>query len=376
VSLLGTVPPETFFSRYWQREALVIRNAVPHLRPLTWEALRALACREDVESRLIKETGGAYPWEVVPGPFDPEELVGLPASGWSLLIHEVEAHIKDAAALANVEFLPRWHIDDVMVSSAPAGSSVGPHIDQYDAFLVQVEGARRWTLEPSRRDQLEDAFVDGPDLELLKTMSDTQEYVLEPGDVLYVPPGLAHHGVAIGHAQTWSIGMRAPAAHELVASFTDWALGRISPEQKYLNPNPQRQTDSARISPEEVAQMAEVVRNAIAQVDINAWLGEYLTAPARTFDPHVAYAQSVASVPHTGTLTLRLGVRAAFVDISDEAIELFVAGERFTIPAAGATLGRRLANTGTVECEALETMNCTDFADVIDYLLDLGFLTT
>ena len=214
--LLGGLRPAPFLRRHWQKEPLFVPGAFPGLRPpVTRSVLFELACRADVESRLVLERGGQRPWEVVHGPQDPRRLRRLPKTHWTLLVQGVDRLLPAVAALTRpFRFLPDWRIDDVMVSFAAPQGSVGPHVDSYDVFLLQGLGQRRWAIST----RAEPAFRSGLDLRILRRFRPEESRVLGPGDMLYLPPGVGHHGVALEDGLTFSIGFRAPSGRELLAA--------------------------------------------------------------------------------------------------------------------------------------------------------------
>ncbi len=209
---LGELPVAEFMRRHWQKRPLLVRAALPaRTPPIARERLIALAARDDVESRLVTSFGGR--WRLAHGPFPAGRLPSLRRSGWTLLVQGVNLHDEAAEALlARFRFLPDARLDDLMASYATDGGGVGPHVDSYDVFLVQTHGRRRWRIGRQRDLRL----VPGLPLKILASFRPTHEWVLEPGDLLYLPPGVAHEGVALGESITCSIGFRAPAWQELV----------------------------------------------------------------------------------------------------------------------------------------------------------------
>ncbi|MEO7055165.1 MAG: cupin domain-containing protein [Caldimonas sp.] len=214
-ALLGGLSPALFMRRHWQKKPLLVRSAVPEGLPeLDARSLFALAASDDVESRLVvRDALGA--WSVRQGPLPRRALPPIARAGWSLLVQGVDAHV-DAAhrLLARFRFVPDFRLDDLMVSFASDGGGVGPHVDSYDVFLLQLSGRRRWRIgRPARAPRLR---VDVP-LKMLADFMPTEDWLLEPGDMLYLPPGWGHDGIAEGPCLTASIGFRAPDA-ELLAS--------------------------------------------------------------------------------------------------------------------------------------------------------------
>ncbi|MEN5179669.1 cupin domain-containing protein [Comamonas testosteroni] len=212
--LLGGLSPAQFMRRYWQKKPLLVRGAVTDWKnlqlPLPRAELFELAGQEGVESRLIQQKGGA--WSIKHGPFSRRAIPSLKAEDWTLLVQGVDLH--NAAAhqlLQRFAFVPAARLDDLMISYASNGGGVGPHFDSYDVFLLQAHGKRRWRI--GKQKNL--ALKDGIPLKILAEFEAEEEYLLEPGDMLYLPPRYAHDGVAEGECMTYSIGFRSPAQHEL-----------------------------------------------------------------------------------------------------------------------------------------------------------------
>jgi 50S ribosomal protein L16 3-hydroxylase len=208
-----------FISQYWQKKPCVIRNAFPDFEsPVSPEELAGLACEEDVHCRLVIESTETGPWQVSYGPFEEQDFLDLPETHYSLLVSECEKWLPELTDLLDqFRFIPDWRIDDLMISYAPKDGSVGPHVDAYDVFLLQAMGSRRWQFcdSPSQQPEL----ISGLELAILKQFIPDQELVLNPGDMLYLPPGFAHHGIALDRCMTYSIGFRAPTAASALESF-------------------------------------------------------------------------------------------------------------------------------------------------------------
>jgi len=210
-SLLGNLSPAQFMRRHWQRKPLLVRAAWPQpAPPLTRTQLFALAADPDIESRLVCRLGAR--WVVRHGPLPRRCLPPLRRAGWTLLVQGVDLFV-DAAhqMLRPFRFVPDARLDDLMVSYASDGGGVGPHVDAYDVFLLQLQGRRRWRIGPLH----DDSLVEGAPLKLLRRFAPSHEWLLEPGDMLYLPPGWGHDGVAVGECMTASVGFRAPRAAEL-----------------------------------------------------------------------------------------------------------------------------------------------------------------
>jgi 50S ribosomal protein L16 3-hydroxylase len=213
VPLLGGLSATLFMRRHWQKKPLLVRQAWPDVRPpLPRAALFVLAAQDDVEARCVEQR--ATGWHVRQGPFSARALPPVSRAQWTLLVQGLDLQVPAAhQMLRQFRFVPDARLDDLMVSWASAGGGVGPHVDAYDVFLLQVQGSRRWRVGPAK----DQSLIEGAPLKLLRHFEPTQEWLLAPGDMLYLPPGWGHDGVAEGgECMTCSIGFRAPTAHELV----------------------------------------------------------------------------------------------------------------------------------------------------------------
>ena len=249
--LLGGLSPRTFLRRYWQKRPLFVPQALPGFGGvIDKRALAALAARDDVESRIVERRGAVR--DTRHGPF--EKLI-LKKRRSTLLVSGVNLHLDAAdALLRRFAFVPQARLDDVMVSYATPGGGVGPHLDSYDVFLLQGPSRRRWRVVQ-------------------------KEYIVHPGDLLYLPPGVEHDGVALDECYTYSIGFRAPRGAELGAAFLDWLNERGLPDAAYRDPG-LSPAAPARIP----AAMLEHARRTLARIrwsrgDVATFLGEYLTMP-------------------------------------------------------------------------------------------------
>ncbi len=221
--LLGGMSPQRFLAEYWQKKPLLIEAAWPQVADsLGSEDLQELAGEDGIEARLILEHG-ATPWELRHGPFDAAVFAALPASHWTLLVQAVDHYdLQWRSLLDELSFLPNWRIDDIMISYAPEDGSVGPHDDRYDVFLLQLHGHRHWRIGPVV--SATHPRLAHPRLRLLQDMPVEFEATLAPGDLLYLPPGVAHHGVASDACLTLSIGFRAPTLAHLLERIVDASL--------------------------------------------------------------------------------------------------------------------------------------------------------
>lgn len=281
--MFGDLSPAGFLRDHWQTRPLVVKDALPAFRsPLSPEELAGLACEPHVESRLLLEKGGAHPWEVRHGPFDAEAFGALPASHWTLLVQEVDRLVPDVARLLDgFAFLPRWRIDDVMVSYAPTGGTVGPHIDSYDVFLIQGAGHRRWEIGHAPVE--DESIVPDRDVRMLADFSPAATHVMGPGDLLYLPPRVAHHGVAVDDdCMTYSVGFRAPSHRDFIADFLQHAMEQIDPDARFSDPNRTPVPDPGALPAADRQQMRMLLRTLVADDDaLDRWFAQFVTRPSR-----------------------------------------------------------------------------------------------
>ncbi|NNL94889.1 MAG: cupin domain-containing protein [Xanthomonadales bacterium] len=232
--IFGELSVETFLARYWQKRPLLVRGAFDRDFPSFDEHdLAGLACESFAESRLVQ---GQFPknnWQLEHGPFEESRFSELPESGWTLLVQDVEKHYPPLRAfMSHFDFLPSWRLDDLMISFAATGGSAGPHVDQYDVFLVQASGSKRWQISESFSPE---RLADCP-LDVLKTFSPEQAWDVHAGDMLYLPPNIAHHGVALDDGMTWSVGLRAPAAADLFSAMAEHVARLPGGGPRYTDP--------------------------------------------------------------------------------------------------------------------------------------------
>jgi 50S ribosomal protein L16 3-hydroxylase len=281
-SLLGGLTVNEFLRDYWQKKPLLIRQSFPRFNGLIDpQKLVALACTEDVQARLVTQRRGRF--ELRQAPFEPEDLDKLGKTRWTVLVQGVNHHLPEAAELLeHFAFIPHARLDDLMVSYAPKGGGVGPHFDSYDVFLLQGSGHRRWQISA----QADRSLIEGAPLRILRDFRVEQEWVLEAGDMLYLPPHYAHNGIAEDDCMTYSIGFRTPAYQELAEQFLVYLQDRIKVDGMYADPDLKTQKHPSEIS----AAMLHQVERVIKQVrwgreDVANFLGCYLSEPK----PHIFF---------------------------------------------------------------------------------------
>lgn len=280
LQLLGGLTVEQFLNEYWQKKPLLIRNAFPGFQsPLSPDELAGLACETGVESRIILEKDGPAPWSIEHGPFSENRFTSLPETHWTLLVQGVDTWIPEVAELIEpFRFIPDWRIDDIMISYAPEHGSVGPHLDQYDVFLIQAQGHRHWQI--NTQSYADEDCIPGIDLSILRQFNPEQQWTLSPGDMLYLPPNVAHYGVAQDDCMTYSVGFRAPAQSELISAFIDDLLPGLSDAQRYQDTSLQQQDNPGQISADTLSHVQNIIRfNELDNQAIHRWFGRYITEP-------------------------------------------------------------------------------------------------
>ena len=273
-----------FMRRHWQKDMLLARGALTqYAASVTRDDMLTLAQREDIESRIVRQTKDG--WRVQHGPFEPRDLSRLPRRGWTLLVQGADHALEPAARLLReFSFIPYARLDDVMISYAAPGGGVGPHFDSYDVFLVQGQGERHWRV--GRQNDL--TLVQDAPLRILKRFAPRHEWTLEGGDLLYLPPHWAHDGIALDECITYSIGFRAPLAQELGMHFLEFLQDRLALEGTYVDPDLKPTSAPGRIPASMVSRMATMLESVRwSRNDVVEFAGCYLSEPK----PSVIYSR-------------------------------------------------------------------------------------
>lgn len=354
--MLGGMSVARFLREHWQKKPLLVRGAFPRFRdPISPDELAGLSCEDGVESRIVREEPsadekkrGARPWEVTWGPHEESRFESLPDHGWTLLVQEVNRWVPGAALLLDrFSFVPNVRVDDVMVSFAAPGGSVGPHVDSYDVFLVQGQGERRWRYhtKPTKDTRL----VPDLDLRVLASFRAEADEVLGPGDMLYLPPGFAHYGVAVTPCLTYSIGFRAPSAGETWASFAAAACARPEAARLLEDPPFSASAHPGAIPPALLARVREMVRSIDTSDDaIDRWFASFATRlkPGHAIEPPRRAPDEAAILKRLArgdTVARSEEGRWAFLPGVRGALRLYVGGEEIEVAAPAAELARTLS---------------------------------
>lgn len=276
------MPAADFLRDYWQKRPLLIRNAFPDFEsPISPDDLGALSLEATALSRLILWDRKKDQWTVETGPLPEDRFDRVPERDWTLLVQDVDKWDPDVRAiLSSFPFLSAWRIDDVMISFAVEGGSVGAHIDQYDVFLLQGMGHRHWQIDANPEQSAE--FRDDAPIKLLKSFTPSHEWTLKPGDMLYLPPGLGHHGVALDPCLTFSLGMRAPSKAELIEDFALELAARTGETERYADPDLAVPTDTFEIDAAALARVKRTLGCMAGSGDaddalLRRWFGRFIT---------------------------------------------------------------------------------------------------
>lgn len=371
MQLLGNLHPAEFLEQYWQKKPLLIKQALPdYTSPISPEELAGLACEQGIESRLIEEHGKNNTWQVRYGPFKETDFTSLPNSHWSLLVQAVDHHIPELSQLLEqFSFIPNWRIDDLMISYAPAHGSVGPHLDNYDVFLLQVEGRRHWHI--NENDYTEDDYIDDLDLKILKSFESQEDWVLEPGDMLYLPPGIAHHGIALDRCLTYSIGFRAPSQKELLSAYTV-NFNNAEKDIFYTDTELTLQDHSGEILPKNIQSLRKMLLDTLSdEAGFASWFGSFITDNIKLYENDqeiLSKTEFQLKIKQTEVINRYGNIRMAYIQ-NDNGIKFFYAGNEINL--ANEQLGFVQYLSGKHRMSYTEMIKTSDEQTVLNLLYQL-----
>ncbi len=372
LTLLGGISKAQFLAEYWQKKPLLIRGALTNFdAPISADELAGLACEEEVESRIVIEKDGRHPWELRCGPFTEEQFSTLPESHWTLLLQGANRHIPELSALLDqFDFIPSWWLDDIMISYAADQGTVGPHYDHYDVFLLQVEGKKQWQI--NSQPIADENVIDNIPLRIMKTFTSEQQWILEPGDMLYLPPGVAHHGVAQGESITYSIGYRALSQQELFASYFDFVLEQSDNDQHVGNPTLSPQQHPGEISAATITQLTTLLQKMPLDTEsVGRWFGKFITEPSSPneyFPPEQPLSQSQClTLLKTTHLIRNEQCRFNFITQTDGSINLYIDGNEHTLSSQQADFGQIICDNSHYDYQQLSP--CLTHSDSLELLL-------
>ncbi len=361
-----------FLGNSWQKKPQLIKNPwAAWTNPLEPDELAGLACEEGVESRLI--TQPETTWKLEHGPLAEDRFDTLGDKNWTLLVQAVDQHVPTVAALIEpFRFIPNWRIDDVMVSFAADGGGVGPHFDQYDVFLIQGLGKRQWQVG-GHCDETS-ALLPHDDLRLLADFEAVDTFVCEPGDILYIPPGVSHNGIAMGDdCMTYSIGFRAPSRSELIGDWCDDMLADMLDDDRYGDPDLAIQENPGEISTSAVDRLHAMITDKIGdRTAFSCWFGEYSSTPKypeMDWQPEekIEIKDLREQLQQGVSLRCNPASRFSFIRADAEKLLLFVDGQTMECT------GDAIPFAETLCAQSLVTIDeqLTNFDSVMALLLDL-----
>ncbi|MCK5893556.1 MAG: cupin domain-containing protein [Endozoicomonadaceae bacterium] len=282
--ILGDLSVEQFLRDYWQKKPLLLRDAFQAQDlPITPDELAGLACEEEIESRIILQHIDDQESVLRRGPFSEQDFTQLPGSHWTLLVQAVDQWVPEVRELLNeFRFIPDWRLDDIMISYATEGGGVGPHYDNYDVFLIQAAGQKQW--QTGQRCDDNTPLQPHSDLKILSTFVTENDFHLNPGDMLYLPPSVAHWGTASSNnCMTISIGFRAPSHAEMISDYGHWLSDNLSDFLRYSDTDLTFQVSPAEITHESIARVQRILREYADNPALVAqWFGRLMTEPKYT----------------------------------------------------------------------------------------------
>lgn len=357
-----------FLARHWQKKPLLMRQAAAGLGHPDPELLAGLALEEAVESRLITGSGQG-PWNLQHGPFTEQDFQVLPRENWTLLVQSVDHFLTEVSLLLDhFDFLPAWRLEDIMISYAARGGSVGPHFDRYDVFLIQARGRRRWQIGPRCDESTE--LLPHDQLRLLAQMPVVEEHVLEPGDVLYLPPGVGHWGIAEdSDCITWSVGFRAPRPTDLLDRLAD-ALQEAGRDDLYTDPDRSPPADPSRLTGADLDDLVRQATGALTPGLKREAVACLLSEPRQPagLDFEIDSEHIAAAAPDT-----RLVRHGAARLLLDDTGDAWLNGDRWRLSDETRPLVRLLATRRRYTDEDLEPLMTDEGQDLLDEWADAGY---
>jgi len=377
LQILGGISAREFLRDYWQKKPLLIRQAIPaYESPVSPDELAGLSLEEEVESRLVLEHG-ENPWELRRGPFSEDTYQNLPERDWTLLVQAVDQLVPEVAELIeHFRFLPNWRIDDVMVSFAAPGGGVGPHFDNYDVFLLQAHGQRRWKV--GQICDGDSPLLQHADLRILADFQGTDEWVLEPGDMLYLPPRLAHFGTAEDACMTYSLGFRAPSAAEVLTHFTDFLAQFLPDEERYSDADLVPVEDPHQIQSDALDRLRAMLAEHMGDERLLlTWFGQFMTEPRypeRVQGPEIKEPDLFAALNDGALLVRNLSARLAWSEV-DIGLLLFASGQSRLLPGHMKELLKLICSADALHADNLaEWLNDEDGRNLVWQLVKQGSL--
>ncbi|MGY8862550.1 MAG: JmjC domain-containing protein [Pseudomonadales bacterium] len=363
---LGELTVEEFIAGYWQKKPVCIRNGIAFQEALiAVDELAGLALEPEVESRLIENKGDIKNWQVIHGPLSEADFNKERDFPWTLLVQGVDCFVPEVHDfLAKFRFLPSWRLDDLMISYATKGAGVGAHYDRYDVFLIQGEGQRQWQVGQTCNEN--SALMVHDHLSLLQNFELSEEFILNPGDMLYIPPLVAHKGVALSDVcVTYSVGFRSPSHGDVLTTFADERSMDISADLRLKDHG--FTSNSGEISALDVEGLMQLMRDQITPENVAQWFGKHSTEakyPALDMAEEAMDQSELESIISDayGVLRVSEGVRLAYTWQGDGGLTLFVQGEALPCPPDATAFVEAIANQWLLEVDEMAPLVANDAA--------------
>lgn len=368
----------TFLQEYWQQKPLVIKQGFDNFSdPLDENLLAGLTEEESVDSRIVSVD--KQKWQVAHGPYDDinQHCIGA----WSLLVQSVDHYIPEADQLMRAfDFIPHWRMDDLMVSYSNAQAGVGPHLDQYDVFIIQGKGSRRWQVGlPAEFETIHPHC----DLSQITEFDAVIDEVLTAGDILYIPANHPHNGVALEECLNYSVGFRAPSQQEILSSFADHAIDHNVLTQRYTDKALTKRQYSGEIKHQELADFRELLQKSLQSNHFEQWLASFMSQSKVLVEQELEdednfSPQQIAEELQQGATFIRApGVKPVFVEQASESItefNFYIEGQKFSVPCTSATLVKNfLSNTEFTDSIKLNHHKCLFFTELLSTLVNSGY---
>lgn len=349
---LGELSLADFMQQYWQKQPLLIKQGFKNFQdPLSADELAGLALEDDVESRLVECRDGN--WQLETGPFEDFNRYG--DKDWTILVQAVDHWHPPAAELIEpFRFIPNWRIDDLMVSFSTPGGGVGPHLDQYDVFIIQGEGKRHWRV--GMPDASLKQFCPHPRLLQVTPFTACIDVIMEPGDILYIPPGCPHEGISLENSLNYSVGFRAPAQKDLLTGLADYLLDNDISGKRFSDPQRNLTGNIGAISEQDLDQVQQLLVQLVSDRDkLPLWFGQYITQAKHELDqqepdPHYQ-AEEIAEYLEEGSVLARLGgLRCSYYQANESSdIQLFINGTTIVLPAEESLTAQLLCDSKRID---------------------------
>jgi 50S ribosomal protein L16 3-hydroxylase len=372
---INSLSEQDFLNEYWQKKPLLIKQGFRDFQdPLDANELAGLAMEESIESRII--TNHDNDWQAHHGPFENFELLTEQHS--TLLVQAVDHWHPDAAQLLEpFRFIPNWRIDDLMISFSTPGGGVGPHLDQYDVFIIQGEGKRHWRV--GMPDSSLKQFAQNKSLLQVEQFPAVIDCVLEPGDILYIPPGCPHEGYAVENAINYSVGFRAPNQQDLLSSFADYVIDKEAGNTRYADPLLEIRESKGLLNNVEANSVKQLLASLLRDDTLfKSWLGQTTSEPKHEMDlmpPEELYTQEHVTqlIDDSDEVFERLGGTRAIYQLTDNEIIFSVNGQNFLLPKTDLAVVKLLTDDVSVTAEQIKSSkNSLKFIQSFTTLLNEG----